>query len=92
MKEDSAAYKAKEKRHVAAMQKAGIKGKVLAEEKAEAGMKHGGKVKKYAAGGCAPSAMGKVVAGGKRAHGEHTVQQKGHTKAKQVMMKKGGKC
>ena len=44
--------------------------------------------------------MGKVTAGGKRAHGEHTVQQKGHTKGKQVAMKaskplgmkKGGKC
>ena len=43
--------KAMEKRHVAAMKKAGIKGKVLAEEKAEAGMKCGGKVKKYAKGG-----------------------------------------
>ena len=42
--------------------------------------------------GVAPSAMGKVVAGGKRPHGEHTVQQKGHTKGKQVVMKKGGKC
>jgi hypothetical protein len=44
--------------------------------------------------------MGKVTAGGKRPHGEHTVQQKGHTKAKQpkmagskpLGMKKGGKC
>lgn len=26
--------------------------------------------------------MGKVTAGGKRAHGEHSVQQKGHTKGK----------
>ena len=46
-----------------------------------------------------PTPMGKVVAGGKRPHGEHTVQQKGHTKGKQVKMagstkgmKKGGKC
>ena len=44
--------------------------------------------------------MGKVTAGGKRPHGEHTVQQKGHTKGKEVKMagskplgmKKGGKC
>lgn len=43
--------------------------------------------------------MGKVVAGGKRAHGEHTIQQKGHTKARMPKMagsttgmKKGGKC
>jgi hypothetical protein len=51
MKEDSAAYKAKEKRHVSAMKKAGIKGKILAEEKAEAGLKCGGSVKKLARGG-----------------------------------------
>ena len=44
--------------------------------------------------------MGKVTSGGKRPHGEHTVQQKGHTKGKQpkmtgskpLGMKKGGKC
>ena len=44
--------------------------------------------------------MGKVTAGGKRAHGEHSIQQKGHTKArmpamkggKPLGMKKGGKC
>lgn len=34
--------------------------------------------------------MGKVTAGGKRPHGEHTVQTKGHTKARQPAMK-GGK-
>ena len=56
------------------------------------------KMKKMASGGMAASGMGKVVAGGKRAHGEHTVQQKGHTKGKQVVMagnknmKRGGKC
>lgn len=43
-------------------------------------------------GGVATTGMGKVTAGGKRAFGEHTVQQKGHTKGKQVAMKKGGKC
>ena len=43
--------------------------------------------------------MGKVKAGGKRAHGEHTIQLKGHTKARMPKMagsttgmKKGGKC
>ena len=62
------------------------------EQKEEAGMK------KMAKGGMAASGMGKVVAGGKRPHGEHTVQQKGHTKGKNVAMagnrgmKKGGKC
>ena len=42
--------------------------------------------------GVPASGMGKVVAGGKRPHGEHTVQQKGHTKGKHISMKKGGKC
>lgn len=44
--------------------------------------------------------MGKVTAGGKKPHGEHTVQKSGHTKGTQVKMtggkplgmKKGGKC
>lgn len=43
--------------------------------------------------------MGKVKAGGKRAHGEHSIQLKGHTKARMPKMagsttgmKKGGKC
>ena len=70
--------KAMEKRHVAAMKKAGIKGKVLAEEKSEAGMKCGGKVKKMASGGYTGAADG--------------IAKKGKTKAKQVVMKKGGKC
>ena len=62
------------------------------EQKEEAGMK------KMAKGGIAASGMGKVVAGGKRPHGEHTVQQKGHTKGTMVKMaggkgmKRGGKC
>jgi len=63
------------------------------------GMKKGGKVHKYAAGGSVhASKMGHVTAGGKRPHGEHTVQQKGHTKAKQITMagakgmKYGGKA
>lgn len=69
--------------------------------KADQGRKFskGDEMKKMSSGGSAkPTHMGKVVAGGKRPHGEHTVQQKGHTKAKQVVMaggkgmKKGGKC
>lgn len=65
------------------------------------GMKAGGSVKKETnmakakkmnKGGVAASGMGKVAAGGKRAFGEHTVQEKGHTKGKQITMKKGGKC
>lgn len=74
MKQDQAM----EKRHVAAMKKAGIKGKVLKEEEAEAGMKCGGKVKKMAGGGFVKSADG--------------IAKKGKTKAKQITMKRGGKC
>ena len=44
----------------------------------------GGKAKKMASGGIAASGMGKVTAGGKRPHGEHTVQEKGHTKGKNL--------
>ena len=56
------------------------------------GMAKGGKakVKKMAAGGM--TSMGKVTAGGKRAHGEHSIQAKGHTKGKNIAMKHGGKC
>jgi hypothetical protein len=58
----------------------------------------GGDMKKMSKGGSAkPSAMGKVVAGGKRPHGEHTIQEKGHTRAMMPKMagsttgmKKGG--
>jgi hypothetical protein len=59
------------------------------------GMKKGGKTMKFAEGGM--TSMGKVTSGGIKKHGEHTVQTKGHTKAKQVVMsgnkgmKKGGK-
>ena len=42
--------------------------------------------------GMTTAKMGKVVSGGKRAHGEHTVQQKGHTRGMQVKMAKGGKA
>lgn len=65
----------------------------------------GGEVKgetsmKKSTGGITNAKMGKVTAGGKRPHGEHTVQEKGHTKGKQVKMtggkplgmKKGGRC
>ena len=50
--------------------------------------------------GITTAKMGKVTSGGKKPHGEHTVQKSGHTKGKQVAMKtskplgmkKGGKC
>lgn len=56
------------------------------------------KTKRMAGGGMAATKMGKVTAGGSRPHGEHTVQQKGLTKAKMpkmagsMAMKRGGKC
>ena len=88
------------KKEVSFMKKKGAPKSMIKHEEAEMGMmKKGGKVKKYAAGGTVgASSMGKVVAGGKRPHGEHTVQQKGHTKGKMVTMaggkgmKSGGKA
>ena len=74
-------------------------------------MKHGGHVKKMASGGMTTgmhgddekkgmttAKMGKVKAGGIKAHGEHSVQERGHTKAMMPKMagsttgmKRGGK-
>jgi hypothetical protein len=42
--------------------------------------------KGYKAGGMIATKMGKVTAGGKRPHGEHTVQTKGHTKGRNIKM------
>jgi hypothetical protein len=47
---------------------------------------------KYAKGGVIAAPMGKVTAGGKRPHGEHTVQTKGMTRGKVVKMNMGGKA
>lgn len=55
--------------------------KMMAKEVALAGMKKGGKVKKYATGG--------LAAGHKSADG---IASKGKTKAKQIAMKRGGMC
>lgn len=81
------------KKEVAFMKAKGAPKTMIRHEEAEMkGMKKGG-MARYAAGGMvAPSKMGKVTAGGMRPHGEHTVQKKGHTKAKQVTMKRGGMC
>jgi len=83
--------KAMIKKEVGFMKKAGAPKSMIKHEESEMkGMKKGGSVK--------TSAMGKVTAGGKRPHGEHSVQQKGHTKGKQVVMagakgmKRGGKA
>jgi hypothetical protein len=46
--------------------------------------------KKMASGGITKAKMNKVKAGGMRPHGEHSIQEKGHTKAKMPTMK-GGK-
>jgi hypothetical protein len=61
-------------------------------------MKKGG-MKKMADGGITTAKMSKVKAGGNRPHGEHSIQEKGHTKAMMptmksstpLGMKKGGK-
>jgi len=60
------------------------------------GAKRGGMMK-YAKGGMIETSMKKVVSGGIKKHGEHTIQEKGHTKARQISMpgnkgmKRGGK-
>jgi hypothetical protein len=51
-----------------------------------------GRTPKMAKGGVASSGMGKVVAGGNKGKGEHTVQKSGLSKGKMVVMKKGGKA
>jgi len=80
-------------KEVAFMKKKGAPKSMVKHEMKEAGMKKGGMAKYAAGGSVGASKMGKVVAGGIKAHGEHTVQKKGHTKAKQVVMKRGGgKC
>lgn len=83
--------KAMMKKEVSFMKKKGAPKSMIKHEESEmAGYKKGGAV--------GASKMGKVPAGGKRAHGEHTIQQKGHTKGKMVVMaggkgmKRGGKC
>ena len=62
------------------MKKKGAPKSMIKHEMAEAGMKHGGKVKKMAGGG--------LAAGHKSADG---VATKGKTKAKQIVMKGAGK-
>ena len=73
--------KAMAKKEISFMQKKGAPKSMIKHEKEEYGMKKGGKVKKYAAGG--------LSAGHKAADG---VAMKGKTKAKQITMRKGGMC
>lgn len=73
--------KAMVKKEIGFMKKKGAPKSMIKHEMAEAGMKKGGKVKKMASGG--------LAAGHKAADG---VAVRGKTKAKQVMMKGGGKA
>jgi hypothetical protein len=69
-------------KEVAFMKKKGAPKSMVKHEMAEMGaMKSGGKVKKYAAGG--------LAAGHKAADG---IAKKGKTKARRVVMAKGGSC
>jgi hypothetical protein len=73
--------KAMMKKEVSFMKKKGAPKSMIQHEEAEMGMKKGGKVKKYAAGG--------LAAGHKSADG---IATKGKTKGKQIAMRKGGMC
>lgn len=73
--------KAMVKKELSFMKKKGAPKSMVKHEMAEAGMKKGGGVKKYAAGG--------LAAGHKSADG---IATKGKTRAKQITMRKGGMC
>ena len=68
-------------KEIAFMKKKGAPASMIKHEKAEMGMKKGGKAKAYASGG--------LAAGHKAADG---IAKKGKTKAMQVKMAGGGKC
>jgi len=72
--------KAMMKKEVSFMKKKGAPKSMIKHEMAEAGMKHGGKVKKMAGGG--------LAAGHKQADG---IAKKGRTDTKRIAMKKGGR-
>lgn len=69
------------KKEISFMEKKGAPKSMIKHEKAEYGMKKGGKAKAYAAGG--------LAAGHKAADG---IAKKGKTKGMQVKMSKGGAC
>ncbi len=73
--------KAMVKKEVGFMKKKGAPKSMIKHEMAEAGMKHGGKVKKMASGG--------LTSGHKSADG---IAKKGKTKGKEIKMAYGGKC
>ena len=78
---EMAESKAMMQKEVSFMKKKGAPKSMIKHEMAEAGMKRGGKAKKYAAGG--------LSAGHKSADG---VATKGKTRGKQVTMRMGGKA
>ena len=80
--------KAMMKKEVGFMKKAGAPKSMIKHEMKEAGMKHGGKVKKMAAGGMAASKMGAVKTAAPSRDG---VAIKGKTKGTMVKMAKGGR-
>ena len=69
------------KKEIAFMEKKGAPKSMIKHEKAEYGMKKGGKAKAYASGG--------LAAGHKQADG---IAKKGKTRGMQVKMAMGGKC
>jgi hypothetical protein len=83
------------KTNLAKLKKGGMPFEMSKMDKEKKGMKEGSKMEeamdkkqmKFAKGGIIASSMGKVTAGGKRPHGEHTVQTKGHTKGKVISMR-----
>ena len=83
--------KAMMKKEVGFMKAKGAPKSMIKHEMAEAGMKKGGKVKKYATGGSiiGGSETSGLSAGHKSADG---IAQKGKTRGKTIRMAGGGKC
>jgi hypothetical protein len=83
------------KTNLAKLKKGGMPFEMSGMDKEKKGMKEGSKLEeamdkkqmmKYAKGGVIASSMGKVIAGGNRGKGEHTVQTKGFTKGRNIKM------
>ena len=72
-------------KEVSFMKKKGAPKSMIKHEESEMkGMKKGGMPKKMAGGGMTASKMGKVTAGGTKKFGEHSVQEKGHTRGRNL--------
>ncbi len=83
------------KTNLAKLKKGGMPFEMSGKDKEKKGMKEGSKLEeamdkkqmmKFAKGGMIASKMGKVTSGGKRPHGEHTIQTKGLTKGRNIKM------